>query len=593
MFKTSLFAFTFLLLPALSANHAVATDWNGNWASNFGQLRLLQNGNRLYGDYAERGRIEGTISADGRSARAFFIYNDGRWGTVQWRKADEKISGTWNWKADGLPPGKGGKSWTATRSSARASPLKYSDQTRIQPPSDPVAASGKFRLWVAFAKTTPQPDPLPNPNNGGNARAGLSDWYGSYKLVNVDPTYEINVDVIHFQGSNVASADISFYVRPGTNCPETLHVEFCADLRATADSRGFLRAEQVGTKMINLGSGIGETLEVYFQLPGDTQDRLLRIRREATYFSAAIFHNDRGYDYEGFVRAGDPFCEQGQCQTALFTDLKKNPSAYRAQVSSSYSARLINSRNRIAASHGQAEVRPSPSPAPDPSPSPAPTFQQELPQQLSGRWAILDETSENVGEISIVPSSRGLRAEGKLRGFFENADGDETEFRRAVETDEAIAFDLTVFAAQSGEQKSGRLMVERPSLTVNNPRGTLIVEDDVFLVELVRPVAGLDPRDVGDTPAIGIYSVSYTLRDVPVGRTIRLRSRPDRSSDVIGALPYNARDLQILKCSGEINSQRFQQGRQSTREALLASHWCQMTDGQIAGWMPGRHLSPQ
>ncbi|MEL6921080.1 MAG: hypothetical protein AAFO77_08645, partial [Pseudomonadota bacterium] len=146
-----------ILITTISA---AATNWNGDWNSSFGQLRLLQNGDRLYGDYQERGVIEGRISPDGRNARAVFVYNDGRWGTIQWRIANDRISGTWSWSQNGIAEPKNGNSWTATRTSARTSPLKYADQfAEKYPTGDPNFTEAGVGDWVDEIAGRVSPNP--------------------------------------------------------------------------------------------------------------------------------------------------------------------------------------------------------------------------------------------------------------------------------------------------------------------------------------------------------------------------------------------------------------------------------------------------
>lgn len=578
--KAGLFLSLFIALTVSAA----ATNWNGDWDSNFGQLRLLQNGDRLYGDYQERGVIEGKISPDGRKAHAVFVYTDGRWGYVQWRVSNGRLAGTWNWSGDG-PPNPKGKSWTATRASARTSPLRFADQFVEKYPTDPTFARGPARDWLASV-TSSSPSPSPSPAPG--PRNGLSEWYTGFTLANLGQGFAIELDVIHYDGARTAAVDMSIFVAPGQNCPRSLHTAFCEELRDRSDTRGYVDVTVTGVTMINLGQTTDTTLEATFRLPGDRNDRVIRIFDALNWYGASIHHPRRGYDFSGYAQLRPHLCEQMQCQNAVFADIRNNPSAYRGNVDRSYIVRMINLPNEIEQSH---QLRSCCAPAPQPSPPPAPNPGPR--PLLSDAWVILEETSENLGEISISPEGRSLAASGKLRGFFETSEDHDTVFTLISSTDEALAFDLVAYAGQSGESKNGQLLIELPAYARNNPRGTLIVGDEVLLVELVKPIPGMEPGEVGDTPAIGIYSVNYRLRDVPPDRTVRLRSQGDRSSRIVGDISPDTSGLQMLACAPEIEAQRFMDASFQARLNLLSSSWCQVTNGQIAGWLPGRYLVPE
>lgn len=576
------FVSAFVVMITMMISEALADTWNGDWNSSFGQLRLLQNGDRLFGDYQDRGVIEGKISPDGREARAFFIYQDGRWGTVQWRIAGDRLSGTWNWSTNGLPEAKGSNTWTATREAARTSPLRFADQTRSRFPADDAINQEPYLTWLRFGYP-----PQPSPSSGPDPVAELSNWYGGYDLTNIDPAFDIGIDAIHYSGSNAVAVDFSIFVNPDGTCPQVMHNEFCDELRALADTRGYVEVSATGATIINRGN-VGETLEATFRLPGDRFDRALRIRREATYFSASIHHFERGYDFGGYAQGRSHFCEQTRCAADLFDDLRTNPRSYLGNVDRGAILRMINLPDRIAASHQS--TRPAPQ-----QPS---TGQGQGPSGgartlFSDAYTILDETSENLGEVVFSPNGGQLAASGRLRNFFEISEDHETVFTLIQQTDQAVAFELTVYAGQSGESKQGRLMVELPSYARNNPRGTLMVADEIFLVELVRPIPGTDTSELGDTPAIGIYSTSYRLRDVPLDRAMQLRSGPDRSTGVVGTIAPQSTGLQMLGCAREINSQLFEAAGLNERLLLLSSTWCQITNYEISGWVPGIYLVPE
>ena len=561
-----------LLLLLTTAFAAIADTWGGDWDTQYGQLRLIQNGDRLFGDYQDRGVIEGLVSADGRTARAVFVYTDGRWGTVEWLRTNDQIRGHWQWSTSGLPSSDQNP-WTGRRTDTRTSALKYASQSRRGYPAGDPQFSETARPWIT-AIAPPGPAPQYQPQPQGDVRNGLGIWYGGYALLDINPAFDIGLNVIHYGGSNTASVDMSIYAGPNRDCPAALHVGFCDALMPRIDSRGYVDVQVTGATILNRGN-LRETLEVTFRLIGDQQDRLLRIIREATYFSASLHSAERGYDYVGFAQGHSHLCEQSQCQNAVFADVRDNPARYRSNVDRGYLNRLRNLPNQIAQSHQPNQPIPRPS---------AP---------VSDTYAILDETSENLGEITLSPNGNRLAASGRLRNFFETGGDHEMIFTWASTTDEAVAFDITIYAGGAGGSKQGRLIFSLPQQSAGNSTGTLIVADDIFLIELVRPIQGLRADEIFDTPAIGIYSVNYALRDVPAGQSMRLRQTPDRSSSVVGAIPFDADGLQILQCTPEIDSQRFMTADQGQRLALLNGAWCQIANTEVAGWVPGRYLSPQ
>ncbi|WP_212668558.1 hypothetical protein [Jannaschia aquimarina] len=565
------------------ASQVSAADWSGTWTSDYGELRLIRDGDRLYGDYAERGTIEGLVfGRKDELVHAIFMYTDGRWGTVLWRRDGDRLNGRWNWSANGLPANSPNK-WSATRTSAQTSPLKYADAHRVGYPfGDVNFTEGPFQSWLETGNR-----PVPQPATEPNRRDNLSALYGGYVLSGLDQAFAIEADVLHFRGARTAAVDFSVFVNRGEACPTSMHLQFCNELRSLADGRGYVAVRSTGTTIVNLNHA-SETVETTFRLPGDRDDRLLRLHRDGNSFHGSIHHRQRGLDYEGVVRTRPHLCEQTACQNAVFADLRANPARYQGNVDRGAILRMINGPNRIAQSHGRSTPAPNPGPVSNNGAGPRPLF--------TDAWAILEETGDNLGEIAFSLDGDRLAASGKLRGFFETAEDHDVVFTLSTWTSEAVAFDLVVYAGQSGESKQGRLLVELPSSAPAVPRGTLFVEDEILLVELVRPTNGLSPREVFDTPAIGIYGVSYRLHNVPQGRTLRLREKPDRNAAVTGSITANASGLTMLGCDERvhrIDSLAFERADMAARTDMLSRTWCQISNGQIAGWLPGLYLSPE
>ncbi|GAB2205957.1 hypothetical protein ROS1_27730 [Roseibium sp. ROS1] len=587
-----------LAIVLLGAVAARADDWTGNWDSNYGQLRLIQEGVRLYGDYADNGTIEGIIGPDRKTAHAVFYWNNGQWGTVFWRRANDRMVGVWNWSKDGLPELKSRNRWTATRTASRVAPLKFASQIKRRfPEQDVNFTEGQFLSWLSFngSRNVLQENGNANANSntGRNPRTGLSRWYGGYDLVNVGPAFEISADVIHYQRQNTASIDLSIYARPGGQCPQTMHLGFCRDLVASADARGFVDVKTSGVGLLNPSNGgIGEEFRVAFRLSGDSQDRLLVLRRDVTSFSASIHHPQRGWDYDGFATARTHICETSQCMRAVFDEVRRFPNRFRKGYNSTYLNRIYNLPNSITASRRNTQV-----PAPAPGGGGA----------LEGTWGLYEETGESLGYVTMSGRGRNLQASGNLANFFVNGASAETRFSLAQQTDEAAAFDLTTFADGSGERKTGRLIVEFPRSGSANPRGTLIVADEVLLVELNAHNGGVtpnwqthqgeqsdpDPDQDFDNPGFGIYKFTYRLRGVPPGRAVALRAGPSRSESIVRSLSGDARALQLNDCDPDVDNIGFEAASRAAQLSVLDARWCEVVTPDGNGWLPGRYLQPE
>lgn len=93
-------AFAGLLISTSSIAHA---NWTGTWDSQHGELRLVQEGERVYGDYAKRGYFEGRVSQDGNRLRGTFQYNSrrSRAGYIEFVRSGDSFEGGWSWAKDG------------------------------------------------------------------------------------------------------------------------------------------------------------------------------------------------------------------------------------------------------------------------------------------------------------------------------------------------------------------------------------------------------------------------------------------------------------------------------------------------------------
>lgn len=89
-------------LAAAGSPARAAGPWEGRWETRFGELRLLQEGDRVHGDYDVTGMIEARLSPDGRTLRGAFNRHDGDWGLMEFELAPDARSwtGRWGWNDD-------------------------------------------------------------------------------------------------------------------------------------------------------------------------------------------------------------------------------------------------------------------------------------------------------------------------------------------------------------------------------------------------------------------------------------------------------------------------------------------------------------
>lgn len=117
-----------LLSPAGMAQQCTP-HWTGAWSTNFGQLRLVQDGTTVYGDYASLGTIKArTETSCGTWLRGVFERKDGGWGFIEFNISDPaagKFDGRWNFHEAGLPSmtSSRGAVWTGQRTDSFPPPV--------------------------------------------------------------------------------------------------------------------------------------------------------------------------------------------------------------------------------------------------------------------------------------------------------------------------------------------------------------------------------------------------------------------------------------------------------------------------------------
>lgn len=93
--------------------------WQGSWSSNFGPLRFQQTGDSVVGDYADRGRMTGTIQP-GTNILAGEFANGNRTGEFRFELNGSEFTGKWKWKGEKTWRGE----WTGKKTDSAKPVLK-------------------------------------------------------------------------------------------------------------------------------------------------------------------------------------------------------------------------------------------------------------------------------------------------------------------------------------------------------------------------------------------------------------------------------------------------------------------------------------
>jgi hypothetical protein len=110
-----------LLQNRIIPQGGAAPSWQGTWSTSFGELRLVQNGHVVSGDYKDVGRIEGTADQKRRTLEGTFT-NQGRRGRLKF-VLDGKgkgFQGAWAWGSEKPKAEWKGRRTSTARPSVRA-----------------------------------------------------------------------------------------------------------------------------------------------------------------------------------------------------------------------------------------------------------------------------------------------------------------------------------------------------------------------------------------------------------------------------------------------------------------------------------------
>ncbi|MEM6847992.1 MAG: SH3 domain-containing protein [Pseudomonadota bacterium] len=96
-----------------------------------------------------------------------------------------------------------------------------------------------------------------------------------------------------------------------------------------------------------------------------------------------------------------------------------------------------------------------------------------------------------------------------------------------------------------------------------------------------------------DLPGTGVTGPAYRLRNVPANRELRIRTGPDRSTQVAGQMPAAEQDILVLSCTPQIDPVRYDQTSHEGKHEMLGGAWCQIeTRSGLRGYVLGRYLDP-
>lgn len=161
-----------LSTPALA--QASYEPWEGTWETTYGEVRLVEQGDYVYGDYGTVGTIQGILSEDKSKLRGVFIRSNGNVGYIEWVQSGDdgnRFVGRWKWQNNGLPQWdseKGGDRWRGDRRNS-ATPRLVMFNSGMGRSAFLVRQTSAYRSWTNFpaqarssasSSTTPAPAPV-------------------------------------------------------------------------------------------------------------------------------------------------------------------------------------------------------------------------------------------------------------------------------------------------------------------------------------------------------------------------------------------------------------------------------------------------
>lgn len=128
--------------PSMQSPDNCDSYWTDVWDTRYGQLRLIQDGNLVYGDYTNKGTIKAYVDkpCGGGYLRGIFENKGGKWGYIEFVATgdlEQRFSGRWTWSNSRLPSWKDkiGTEWWGTRKNMGSAPITNFSNSESRDPA--------------------------------------------------------------------------------------------------------------------------------------------------------------------------------------------------------------------------------------------------------------------------------------------------------------------------------------------------------------------------------------------------------------------------------------------------------------------------
>jgi len=406
-------------------------------------------------------------------------------------------------------------------------------------------------------------------------------WHGSYTMESARGVLTIEIELDQLPGGETGMGHVNLYSEPGA-CPSDDMQRLCADI-----ARGPTNADPDGNAANRIDvQGVvfyANSAAVAFSFPGERLVRVAEIQNTNGQYYLRILHPDRGVEFTSTIQRRAHSCALAMCTDDRLDDLRRNPASYAGPLGAMAFLRQFPDLFLAGNSPGA-----QPRPRPQPVAPPAATVTLWEVQGVPG--------GDVIGAIYLRGQRSALSGEGSLDSI---ALGPNREVAISPERQRGTGMGLAVtfLADGSGERSEGLLLVGPENRGVM--QGSLIEGTNVRVVRLVRddgftsgPDLAEDEPDENDMPGIGVYGPSYKLRNVPDGQRLAVRQSASRTAAGVGNIPRNATDILVLECSPDIDSWTFEQASIAGKRRLLDGSWCEISHGNLRGFVDGRYLDP-
>lgn len=177
-----------VMTAALYTSTGIAhANWTGTWDSRHGELRLVQEGDRVYGDYADRGYFEGRVSQNGDRLRGTFQYvsQRSRNGYIEFNRSGDSFTGGWTWAKDGPSAAASQGNWTGSLQDQSIPALRYAVSREDYWADFWPSAKGSSLAWVNEGSEQGQPVYAGTDFDTGEWSGTFTTNYGDVRLVQI------------------------------------------------------------------------------------------------------------------------------------------------------------------------------------------------------------------------------------------------------------------------------------------------------------------------------------------------------------------------------------------------------------------------